>query len=161
MILPGDIAGFTGRNNLGARYSALGPLPLPKLRLPLRWITSMIGDHSLGRAGDVISLTSTGLRTWIFLPPHRRASIGAFNGYAATRDVLRATGAAGGQRSSTTASSGYPFPHRFRVRGVIDHPHPEEMAQAAPFRRRVHGKEQRSGRHTKCFTLYELLFWAE
>ena len=33
--------------------------------------------------------------------------------------------------------------------------------QAAPVHRRVHGKEQRSGRHTKCFTLYELLFLAE
>jgi hypothetical protein len=33
--------------------------------------------------------------------------------------------------------------------------------QAAPVHRRVHGKQQRSGRHTKCFTLYELLFWSE
>lgn len=65
------------------------------------------------------------------------------------------------QRSSTAANSGYPVPHRLRVRGVIDHSDPEEMVQAAPVHRRVHRKEQRSGRHTKCFTLYELLCLAE
>lgn len=37
------------------------------------------------------------------------------------------------QRSSTAASSDYPFPHRFRVRGVIDHPHPEEMGRLRQF----------------------------
>jgi hypothetical protein len=64
------------------------------------------------------------------------------------------------QRSSTGANSDYPFPHRFRVRGVIDHPHPEEMGRLHQFTGGCTGRN-RDPEGIRSVTLHELLFLAE